>query len=287
MYPDHDIVRVFVKGAPEQMIFNCNSTFDENGDVITLEDEQRNQIIEHTIGEEFAKNGFRCLGFSFRDFTIEEFSNLKVQNNNFATDSDREALTRGGLRLISIFALEDTLRKEARSTVKLAIHGKIDVRLISGDHLQTAVYFAKKAKIISKAEAEDKTKISVLTGEQFRAKVGGVRKDKEGNYYLEDPTAFKDVVIRQRLRVIGRARPEDKIILSVGLKEFGKTVAATGEGINDIRALQIADVGFSMGSGVSAAKNSAQMILSEDNVMSILNAVLWGRNVYSNVRKFI
>jgi P-type E1-E2 ATPase len=64
-------------------------------------------------------------------------------------------------------------------------------------------------------------------------------------------------------------------------------VALTGEGINDLKGLEIADVGFAMNSGVSAAKNVSNMILAEDNLMSIINAVLWGRNIYSNVRKFI
>jgi P-type Ca2+ transporter type 2C len=71
------------------------------------------------------------------------------------------------------------------------------------------------------------------------------------------------------------------------LRKLGKVVAVTGEGINDVPALKAADVGFSMGSGVDAAKNSAKMILCEDNIMSIINAVLWGRNIYANVRKFI
>lgn len=75
--------------------------------------------------------------------------------------------------------------------------------------------------------------------------------------------------------------------MTIGLQEMGKTVAATGEGINDVKGLAIADVGFAMGSGVSAAKNVSKMILVEDNVISIINAVLWGRNIYSNVRKFI
>jgi magnesium-transporting ATPase (P-type) len=72
-----------------------------------------------------------------------------------------------------------------------------------------------------------------------------------------------------------------------GLKEMGRTVAGTGEGINDVKGLDCADVGFAMGSGVSAVKNVSKMILVDDNLMSIINAVLWGRNIYSNVRKFI
>lgn len=73
----------------------------------------------------------------------------------------------------------------------------------------------------------------------------------------------------------------------MGLKELNQTVAVTGEGINDVAALENSDVGFCMGSGVSAAKQAAKMILVDDNVNSIINAILWGRNIYGNVRKFL
>lgn len=86
---------------------------------------------------------------------------------------------------------------------------------------------------------------------------------------------------------MGRAIPQDKLILTIGLKELGKTVACTGEGINDVDALSSADVGFAMGSGVSVAKDAADMILTTDNFESCMMAVIWGRNIYQNVRKFI
>lgn len=126
-----------------------------------------------------------------------------------------------------------------------------------------------------------------MSGDEFRKMAGGFRTDRSGHSYLEDPTAFKNLIKKRNIRVIARAKPEDKQLLAVGLKEMKMTVALTGEGINDLKGLQISDVGFSMGSGVSAAKNASQMILVDDNLMSIINAVLWGRNIYSNVRKFI
>jgi magnesium-transporting ATPase (P-type) len=126
-----------------------------------------------------------------------------------------------------------------------------------------------------------------MTGEEFRKAAGGIRADRLGSHFLEDPSAFANLINKRKIRVIARARPEDKVLLAVGLKELKRTVALTGEGINDIEGLRISDVGFSMGSGVSAAKDASKMILVDDNLMSIINAVLWGRNIYSNVRKFI
>jgi len=86
---------------------------------------------------------------------------------------------------------------------------------------------------------------------------------------------------------LGRAIPYDKHLLVVGLKELGKVVAVTGDGINDVDALRAADVGFAMGSGVSVAKDAADMILINDNFEATMNAVMWGRNIYANVRRFI
>jgi P-type E1-E2 ATPase len=86
--------------------------------------------------------------------------------------------------------------------------------------------------------------------------------------------------IESRLRVLGRAIPYDKHLLVVGLKELGRRVAVTGDGINDVDALKAADVGFAMGTGVSVAKDSADMILINDDFEATLNAVMWGRNIY-------
>lgn len=164
----------------------------------------------------------------------------------------------------------------------MAKRGNIQVRLISGDHIATTAEYAIQAKIIKSGEIDD----ACITGEEFRKRVGGVKIDGE-KPYLEKPNEFRKFINESKVKVIARATPEDKRIMTIGLQEMKHTVALTGEGINDIKGLGISDVGFAMGSGVSAAKNASNMILAEDNLMSIINAVLWGRNIYSNVRKFI
>lgn len=87
---------------------------------------------------------------------------------------------------------------------------------------------------------------------------------------------------------MARSRPEDKYCLVTGLKERGNIVAVTGDGTNDAPALRKADVGFEMGiSGTSVARDAAAIILMDDNFNSIVKAVLWGRNIYESIRKFI
>jgi Ca2+ transporting ATPase len=94
--------------------------------------------------------------------------------------------------------------------------------------------------------------------------------------------------IQEKLLILARSRPEDKYCLVTGLKERGNIVAVTGDGTNDAPALKKADVGFAMGlSGTEVARDAAAIILIDDNFSSIVKAVLWGRNIYDSIRKFV
>jgi len=90
------------------------------------------------------------------------------------------------------------------------------------------------------------------------------------------------------LQVLARSTPEDKYILVTGLKEIGHVVAVTGDGTNDAPALKKADVGFAMGiTGTEVAKEASDIVLLDDNFSSIITAIKWGRNIFTNVRKFL
>lgn len=112
------------------------------------------------------------------------------------------------------------------------------------------------------------------------------KKENEDSFEI-DMTKFENVVIENGLKVIARATPKDKELIAKGLKDLHKKVAVTGEGMNDVDALKISEVGFCMGSGVQVAKESANVVLSNDNISSIVNSSLWGRNIYGNTRKFV
>lgn len=108
-----------------------------------------------------------------------------------------------------------------------------------------------------------------------------IRVDTIGN-------ASKFDEIYPRLVVLARSRPEDKYALVVGLMERGHVVAVTGDGTNDAPALKKADVGFAMGiAGTETAKNAADIIITDDDFKSIVKAVLWGRNIYDSIKKFV
>ena len=136
-----------------------------------------------------------------------------------------------------------------------------------------------------------------MTAEHFRKNGGNFL---EGSDSIEDIEQFRHLIRPSHggdnrfvhpVKVIARVTPHDKLVLTKGLKQLTgsdqKVVAVTGEGFADVAALKASDVGFSMGSGVPAAKSAAKMILINDDVSSMINAVLWGRNIYCNVRRFL
>lgn len=95
------------------------------------------------------------------------------------------------------------------------------------------------------------------------------------------------MTILEDVKVLARANSDDKLLMVIGLKNSGRCVAVTGDGINDIEALEHSDVGLAMGSGCSAAKQASSLILADDDFESAIRAVMWGRNIYHNVGRFL
>jgi Ca2+ transporting ATPase len=178
--------------------------------------------------------------------------------------------------------------------------------MVTGDNLLTAKAIAEEIGIIS-ADDEDNL---VLEGKEFIERIGGIVCKKcrtakcpcptnlqqaEANNLKEEDVRVDTVLkgeefdkICDQLLVLARSRPEDKYALVTGLKERGNVVAVTGDGTNDAPALKKADVGFSMGiNGTEVAKEASSIVLLDDNFESIVKAVMWGRNIYDSIRKFI
>lgn len=225
---------------------------------------------------------------------------------------DNESFT---FRLLATFALKDGLRPTAASAVQYARDAAgLKVRLVSNDHIETAKSTARKAGIL---RADDPAVGAVMTGDDFDAAVGGITEkrayeNKDGmpvQYEeLENMDSFKEIMAT--LKVLARATAEHKKKMVVGLKACGVEVSTidealadddkknkfkdmqakisvTGEGVNDVDALKEAQVGLAMGTGCPAAKDASQLVITDNNFQGCLQAVLWGRNIFQNVTRFL
>ena len=194
--------------------------------------------------------------------------------------------------MIGIYGLQDPLRPEIVKSVKQCHGAGITIRMVTGDNLDTAKAIAINAGILTEQEASDINKpYAFMEGQVFRQKIGGLKQipNDKGEVEREEIVnlqIFKDIA--SQLKVLARSTPEDKYMLVTGLKQIGKVVAVTGDGTNDAPALKKADVGFAMGiAGTEVAKDSSDIIILDDNFASIVTAIKWGRNIYTNVRKFL
>lgn len=166
--------------------------------------------------------------------------------------------------LLGFIFLKDNIRKEAYEGIKKIKNAGVQVVMVTGDAKNTAVSIAKELKIITKST--DK----VLTSDEFNN-----MSDEEIKGILPN------------LRVLSRSLPQDKNRLVKLAQELNLIVGMTGDGINDAPALKRADVGFSMGSGTEIAKETSDIVIIDNNILSISVAILYGRTIFKSIRKFI
>ena len=288
-HPSKDIVRVFCKGAPEIVINYCDSYFVQ-GEQKPLSADKKTEILTKIVKESFAPKAYRTLLVAYADLSYDEYESLKNANNMFKKEKDRECLE-SKLCVAGIFALQDPLRPEIVGSAQTCFKAGINIRMVTGDNIDTATAIAIEAGILKR---EDKGKEFVcMEGQKFREEIGGLKRiedpnDNSGRLREEigNKSAFRQIA--KNLKVLARSTPEDKYMLVTGLKELNNVVAVTGDGTNDAPALKKADVGFAMGiTGTEVAKEASDIILLDDNFASIITAVRWGRNIYTNVRKFL
>jgi len=154
-------VRVYSKGAPEILLQKC-----------AIDEEEKNRILADVVDNDFGVNGVRPFAYAFREFSISDFEDLALQQNNFADFESRDVLEEN-LELVAVFGLRDDLRnsfedstKTVAEDIKFATKGKITVIMVSGDNLQTARSAAIEACIVSESKADDE--YVCMTGETFR-----------------------------------------------------------------------------------------------------------------------
>ncbi len=189
----------------------------------------------------------------------------KVIPENSSTDC-AELVKEGGLTFMGIFAISDPIRSDVPDAVKKCQSAGIRVKIVTGDTPGTATEIARQIGLWTSEDTERNR----ITGVEFAA--------------LSDEEALERVV---DLKVMSRARPMDKQRLVQLLQQKGEVVAVTGDGTNDAPALNHAQVGLSMGTGTSVAKEASDITLLDDSFHSIATAVMWGRSLYKNIQRFI
>lgn len=235
-----DLGQTFYKGAPEKFMEVANKALDIDGNVVDLDYTALNEKINL-----LATKAMRVLAFGY--------SNKALTENKINDD----------VVLIGLVAIRDDVRPEAKEAIAEVQNAGIQVVMITGDRLETAVAIAEDAGLI-KSET-DKAITSAQLAQMSDDEVKAIIKD---------------------IRVIARALPTDKSRMVRICQEMNQVVGMTGDGVNDSPALKRADVGFAMGSGTEAAKEAGEIVVLDDNFKSIKDAILYGRTIYNNILKF-
>lgn len=232
--------KTFYKGAPEKFLSNAKKALDQDGNEVVLKFDDVNMIINA-----LASKAMRVLAFGY--------SNREMTENAINED----------VVLVGLVAIRDDVRPEAKDAIKEVRSAGIQVVMITGDRLETAVSIAEDAGLLT--EPGDKALTSAELNEMTDEEIKGIMKD---------------------IRVIARALPTDKSRMVRLCQEMNLVVGMTGDGVNDSPALKRADVGFAMGSGTEAAKEAGKIVILDDNFKSIKDAIWYGRTIYNNILKF-
>jgi P-type Ca2+ transporter type 2C len=239
---------LYVKGAPERILDVCSHHLID-GERKPLTDYDRKQYLYRN--QEMAARALRVLGFAYREF----------QGN---VPPLREQELERDLTFLGLAGMMDAPRLDAIGAIERCKKAGIKVVMITGDHKLTAMAVAREMGILGEGER-------ALTGEELEA--------------IPDDELVRQVA---SIRVYARVSPEHKMRIVDAWKKAGHIVAMTGDGVNDAPALKRSDLGVAMGiTGTDVAKESADMVLTDDNFASIVAAIEEGRGIYENIRKFV
>jgi Ca2+-transporting ATPase len=241
---------LLVKGAPEIVLDHCESVITTEGRVPVAGYRKNVETLLHG----YQNQAMRTLGFAYEEINDdnERIVDGTVRNSH--------------LQFLGIVAISDPVREDVPAAVAACLHAGIDIKIVTGDTPGTAREIGRQIGIWNVEDGEDQ----LITGVQFEA--------------LSDEEALSRI---RKLKIMCRARPTDKQRLVQLLQRAGAVVAVTGDGTNDAPALNFANVGLSMGSGTSVAKEASDITLLDDSFKSIATAVMWGRSLYQNIQRFI
>lgn len=257
-----DKCTTYIKGAAEKIIARCKTAMSSDGKITTLSKKDFDNYNKYM--DEQASRSMRLLAVAIVD----------------KNDPDSEDLT-----LIGIISIRDDVRPEAKDAIADVKAAGVQVIMATGDRLETAVAIAKEASLLSQNSM-------ILTADNKNEVLNKCKNDKTVELSLTSGTLAEltDDEIKSFIpfiRVIARALPTDKSRLVKIAQELDLVCGMTGDGVNDAPALKKADVGFAMGSGTEVAKEAGDITILDDNFASIQKAILYGRTIFTNIRKFL
>ncbi|XP_054472146.1 plasma membrane calcium-transporting ATPase 2 isoform X4 [Anoplopoma fimbria] len=259
--------RMYSKGASEIVLKKCSHILNEVGEQRVFRPRDKDEMVKKVI-EPMACEGLRTICVAYRDFSGDPEPSWDDESNIL-----------NDLTAICVVGIEDPVRPEVPDAILKCQRAGITVRMVTGDNINTARAIAIKCGIIHPGED-----FICIDGKEFNRRI----RNEKGE--VEQERMDK---VWPKLRVLARSSPTDKHTLVKGIidsttAEQRQVVAVTGDGTNDGPALKKADVGFAMGiAGTDVAKEASDIILTDDNFSSIVKAVMWGRNVYDSISKFL
>lgn len=242
---------LYVKGAPELILSRCSEILSDKGiQSLTLFSSKITEELRYQQGR-----GMRTLGFAFlRGFTQAPEGDITTTAKN--------------LVWLGFVAIADPIRPDVPMALNVCRSAGVQVKVITGDNSNTAWEIANQIGLIDEEDTPEKVH---MTGAEFQA--------------LSDNDAARAV---NRIKILSRARPADKMKMVKLLQQCGHVVAVTGDGTNDAPALNHANVGLAMGkTGTSVAKEAADIILLDDSFPSVVKGIMWGRSLYDNIQRFV
>ena len=238
---------LLLKGAPEIVMRLCDKV--EGGIPV----EQINKELA-----DYQSKAMRTLAFAYAE--LPDGQNAEEVLKRLTVDSNP------GLTFVGIVAISDPVRTDVPAAIQDCRNAGVKVKIITGDTGATAREIGRQVGLWTNDDGED----AIITGPDFAA--------------LDDEEAAKRAAA---IKIMARARPDDKARLVRLLQQQGEVVAVTGDGTNDAPALNAAQVGLSMGDGTAVAKEASDITILDNSFASINKAVLWGRSLYSNIQRFI
>jgi Ca2+-transporting ATPase len=277
-----DRLIVLAKGAPEWVLGQSGHYQAADGTPRPWTPEAR-RAVEESL-KDSASQAMRTLAFGYAVLPADTPVDAE------GLHARRDALE-SGLVFAGYIAIRDPLRDDVKDAIAQCRAAGIEVKMITGDNVETARAIASDIGLIERRDAPiDSPEAVVLTSAKFNELHGQLKDLKLRDGLSEAELKRRDHLTRQLagLRVLARARPLDKYKMVELLQERGEVVAVTGDGTNDAPALKKADVGLAMGiAGTEVAKEASKIVLLDDAFSTIVRAVHWGRSLYENIQRFI